>query len=66
MSVLIVFASCSSLRVFNGSQSYEALFVNVDSQGINAHKCYVNPQIELVTIEQHGIINVLTNNAALL
>lgn len=66
MRILIVFAARSGLCVLDCGQSDESLLVNVNSEWIDAHECHVNPQIELETIEEHRIVNVFTNNTALL
>ena len=51
--IIIVLTSCKPCQ---------SIVIDIESQGINTSDRYIDPQIELIAIEQQGVINILTDN----
>lgn len=48
--------------IFSSGESCQAIFINVESEGINTGNGNVNSQIEFEAIEKEWIIDVLTDD----
>jgi hypothetical protein len=52
--------------VFLCGKPYQALPVDVDSEGVIARDHHVDPQVEFVTVKKQGVVDVATHDAGLL
>ena len=66
MSILVMLIPGNILSILNSCKPNQSLLIDINSQRIDAHQSDVYPEIKLVAIQEHRLVEVLAHDATLL